>query len=186
MFSVLSVDVFALAKEIQINGSGNQTAEKFELTNMFPGDVEEKEYIVKIGYKGDATLHFDVEITKDSKLSEVMQMKVEVDGSQIYDGLMADVNDLQTVLPTGGENASKEISYKITVSLDTSVGNEYQNKELKGNFIWWAEGEDIDGAQTGDMSPVWIIVCVVACAALAVVFVILSRRKKDDREKSKT
>ena len=49
-------------------------------------------------------------------------------------------------LPVGAGTTTAELYYKITVYLDTSVGNEYQNTRLVSDFRWWVE-------ETGNLEP---------------------------------
>jgi hypothetical protein len=44
---------------------------------------------------------------------------------------------LRQIIVTDDGTATGGLYYKITVSMDTSVGNEYQNQYLRADFRWW-------------------------------------------------
>ena len=77
-----------------------------------------------------------------------------------------------------GTAKTQEISYVITAYLDTSVGNEYMNQDLKADFKWWVEEtENLTSPATGDFSnpEVWFGIMSVALIAL----VLFVRKKKE-------
>lgn len=119
----------------------------FEVLNMLPGDVETKDYLVNVSYRGSVELFFQATVRKDTdadgnlvdpKLAEVLKCKVEIprENRVLYDGLMKDVPECGLIInsPVG---ITEPIPYRITASLDTSVGNDYQNKTLIADFKWW-------------------------------------------------
>ena len=162
------------------NNSADNTS--FAVGNMFPGDVEIKEYCVKVSHKNTVTLKFTVDIHNGyEKLSEVLKMKVVLKDKNIvlYDGLMKDVPERLDYQMTGsGTATTQEISYVITAYLDTSVGNEYMNQDLKADFKWWVEEtEDLTSPATGDLSNpmVWLGIMSVSLIAL----ILLLKKKKE-------
>lgn len=138
-------------------GSAEAT-DAFRAENLFPGDTETKEYQLKVSHKGSITVHFAVtpkagKAWSDYKLSEVLKCKVAVyNGSTLLgettaDGLMKDLPQIDHTLSSSG-TTTDTLTYKITVSLDTSVGNDYQDKDLSADFRWWVE-TDSDGGSGG-------------------------------------
>lgn len=112
----------------------------FRAGNLFPGDAETRSYYLEVSYKSSVTLHFHADIRSGyEKLAEVLKCRVELrDGAVLYDGLMKDMPEsIPYTLPQSSQEAA-EIVYDITVSLDTSAGNEYMEKELLADFRWWA------------------------------------------------
>lgn len=118
----------------------------FHVENMFPGDRSNKSYRLEVSYKGSVTVHFHADIRKGyEKLAEVLKCKVSVDGTQLYDGLMKDMPEsISHTLPQSS-GTTADLDYDISVYLETSVGNEYMNKELYADFRWWVN-EDGGGS----------------------------------------
>lgn len=154
----------------------------FQVTNMFPGDRETKYYCVKVSYKGDIIVRYHADIRPGyEKLAEVLKVKIRLlDTDEIlYDGLMLDMpKSLNHALYTN-EKTQSELYYEITAYLDTSVGNEYQDKELIADFRWWVEEtENLDAPQTGDTSNIYLWVAL-ASGSLFILILLLAKRRKE-------
>lgn len=127
----------------------------FSVSNMFPGDREKNDYCVRVSYNGTITVYFTADVRPDSeykKLAEVLMCRVVMvnDGGAdtiLYDNLMRDMPDVPHVI--SGVNATEDLKYEIEVYLNTSVGNDYQNKELVADFKWWADTENNEGGSGG-------------------------------------
>ena len=66
--------------------------EKFTVTDLFPGDVITHRYTVNITDKKATVLEFSAPIaTGYAKLAEVLCMRVSVEDTPLYNGLMKDV-----------------------------------------------------------------------------------------------
>ena len=158
----------------------------FEVTNMFPGDVETKYFCVRVAHSQTVTVKYRAEVRKGYEiLAEVLKCRVRLlnTGEVLYDGLMKNMPASidHAVAPQSG--ADSELYYEITAYLETSVGNRHQNKRLIADFNWWVE-EDLDPPQTGDaMQPV-IIICVMAAILLVLIPLLIKRRKEreDDEQ----
>ena len=131
----------------------------FDVRNMFPGDMEEKTYCVKISYTGTLTVHFNADIREGyEKLAEVLECSVlmrsekDSDGTLLYSGLMKDMPESVDVTVSNGRRVTEKLYYDIKVSLDTSVGNEYQRQMLIADFIWWADCDQ--GGPSGPIVPI--------------------------------
>lgn len=167
--------------------------EPFYAGNLFPGDLVQKNYRVEVSYKNSITVHFRIEIQKGyEKLAEVMKCQVlsQNDGKILYDGLMKDLPRIDRYLTTGSE-ATENLQYTIIAYLDTSVGNEYQNQELKADFYWWVEGEDAKnlttsqgayGTSTGDhaWTGLWIMIAICAAAGILLLW---KKQKKEEKDR---
>lgn len=168
--------------------------EPFHASNLFPGDRVEKDYWVEVSYKKAVTVHFRIDIQKGyEKLAEVMKCQVISGngGKVLYDGLMKDVPKIDRYLTTGSQ-ATEDLKYTIKAYLDTSVGNEYQNKELKADFYWWVEGEDAKnlttsqgafgtfGTTTGDTAwtGLWLVIAI--CAAAAGILLLWKKKREEN------
>ena len=154
----------------------------FQVTNMFPGDRETKYYCVKVSYKGDIIVRYHADIRPGyEKLAEVLNVKIRLPETDetLYDGLMRDMpKSLNHALYTN-EKTQSELYYEITAYLDTSVGNEYQDKELIADFRWWVEEtENLDSPQTGDDRNIYLWLALAA-GSLFVLIILLAKRRKE-------
>ena len=122
----------------------------FAVSNMFPGDVIPKDYQVKVTHRGPVVVHFRAAVRPGyEKLAEVLKVKVQIGGQDRYDGLMRDMPEsLDCTTPNTAKAETTELDYRLTVYLDTSVGNEYQNQGLIADFEWWVLAEERDNTDS--------------------------------------
>ncbi|MBQ4116974.1 MAG: hypothetical protein IJD37_06320, partial [Clostridia bacterium] len=128
------------ASLLRFDGSKDSINKSFEVTNMFPGDKEERYYLACVSFKDYAILKFQARVRDGyEKLAEVMRIRVEQisENKVLYDGLMRDMPELTDTDLHGYGETTVDVYYKITAYLDTDVGNEYMNKELVADFYWW-------------------------------------------------
>ncbi len=175
--------------------SGNTA---FAVENMFPGDAETKDFTVKVNHKKPITLYYHADIRPGyEKLAEVMMVKIELPEKSItlYDGLMRDMPSALEHQLTADE---KEVIYRITAYLDTSVGNDYQFQSLIADFRWWYEEETSGGSEdpdptdpslpdvpdnpkTGDDSNITLYLTMMLGSLAALIFLLfLMKRKKEE------
>lgn len=160
----------------------------FQTENMFPGDSETKYYRIKASYKGNIIIRYHADIHPGyEQLAAVLKVKVRLHGADgflregvtLYDGPMSDMpKSLNQTLHTN-QSTQSELYYEITAYLDTSVGNEYQNQELKADFRWWVEERDnLTPPKTGDRSHIqlWI---ALACGSLICMIILFAKRRKE-------
>ena len=130
----------------------------FSVSNMFPGDAETKYYCVRVSHKSDAAVYFHADIRKGyEKLAEVLKCKVVLLTSEetLYDGLMKDMPGPLTCEISEDSPLTSELYYEITAYLDTSVGNDYQMKDLIADFRWWVvDSESLDSQKNEDDSRI--------------------------------
>lgn len=132
------------AKLLTLKGNGSENL-PFNVTNMFPGDSVTNYYCVCVTYRNSATLNFEIKIREGyEKLAEVLEFKVEQisEDKVIHEGIVEDMYFTDATELTARGKTTEDVYYKITASLDTSVGNDYMNKELVCDFRWWIETED--------------------------------------------
>ena len=158
----------------------------FQVKNMFPGDTETKYFRVQVSYHDKITVHYKATVRDGyEKLAEVLKVRIKLltTGETMYDGLMRDMPDSVTYKLASPESATADLYYEITAYLDTSVGNEYQKKDLIADFRWWVEetGNLDDSPQTGDNSMVILWAVSALCSGFALVFLIFSRKRKENR-----
>lgn len=134
---VSAMPVFAAGETIVLNGPDESANQVFKVENMFPGDVEHRDYILNISHKENIDVMFKAEVHEGSEdLAEVLKMRVAIQGENdaLYDGLMIGLSSHCTyTLPAN----MQKVTYQLTVYLDKSVGNNYQNKSLRADFSWW-------------------------------------------------
>ncbi len=120
--------------------SGNTA---FAVENMFPGDAETKDFTVKVNHREPISLYYHADIRPGyEKLAEVLMVRIQIPAKNItlYEGLMADMPSALEHRLTAQET---EVVYRITVYLETSVGNDYQFQELVADFRWWYTEEAV-------------------------------------------
>ena len=159
----------------------------FHVGNMFPGDAEIKYFCVRVSYHDKITVHYKATVRPGyEKLAEVLKVRVKLlsTGEMLYDGLMRDMPESLTHKLASKKSTTDELYYEITAYLDTSVGNDYQNKDLIADFKWWVEetGNLDDSPQTGDTSNI-LLWAVLAAGSLGMIIILLvTRRRKEDEE----
>ena len=173
------------ATAISLYNKQPQDNTAFSVGNMFPGDSEVKYYRVQVSYHDKVTVHFGVDVRNGyEKLAEVMNVKVKLlsTGETLYEGLMKYMPQSVTHKLTSPDSTTDELYYEITAFLDTSVGNEYQNKDLIADFNWWVEETgNLDKApQTGDTSNIvlWMVIAVTS-ATLCIILLIFRRKEEE-------
>ena len=159
----------------------------FQVENMFPGDSETKYFRVRVSYHDKITVHYKATVRPGyEKLAEVLKVRVNLlsTGETMYDGLMRDMPESLTHKLASKKSATDELYYEITAYLDTSVGNDYQNKDLIADFKWWVEetGNLDDSPQTGDTSNILLWAVLAACSLSMMILLLVVRMRKEDEE----
>lgn len=170
--------------EISLNSSTPEVNQPFEVSNMFPGDTYTKDFSVKVSHKKDVTLCFKADVRQGyEKLAEVLKCTVTIGNSQtLYDGLMKDMPEyVSTVLKTDTKTTST-MDYHIAAYLDTSVGNEYQDKDLIADFKWWVIEDEYLVPDTSSTALSTFTFPIVGVGALVVVVVLLMKKRKDAQD----
>lgn len=158
--------------------------QKFEVRNMFPGDTETKYFCVRAYHNKDITLFFKADVTEQTKaLGDVLHIKVtHLDtGKVLCEAPFSEING-QEFSELLKKNAQGETTayYRIDVSLDTSVGNEYQAALLKADFEWYVKDEgDLTPPQTGDTTNITLWITLAVSSFLLMFLLALKRRKED-------
>lgn len=117
----------------------------FKGENVLPGDSESKEYKITFRLEKDTAVAFRAFIDRDEgNLSNVLNLLVEdtSSGKIVCQGKLSDIVDRDfSNIVTYDQNDEKTVTYKITVTMDSAAGNEYQNAELAMRFRWSLEKE---------------------------------------------
>ena len=159
----------------------------FHVGNMFPGDAEIKYFCVRVSYHDKITVHYKATVRPGyEKLAEVLKVRVKLlsTGEMLYDGLMRDMPESLTHKLASKKSTTDELYYEITAYLDTSVGNDYQNKDLIADFKWWVEetGNLDDSPKTGDTSNILLWAVLAACSGSMMILLLVVRRRKEDEK----
>ena len=159
----------------------------FQVGNMFPGDSETRYFRVRVSYHDKITVHYKAAVRPGyEKLAEVLKVRVKLlsTGETMYDGLMRDMPESLTHKMASKKSTTDELYYEITAYLDTSVGNDYQNKDLIADFSWWVEetGNLDDSPQTGDTSNILLWAVLAAGSGSMMILLLVTRRRKEDEE----
>lgn len=159
----------------------------FAVGNMFPGDSETKYFRVRVSYHDKITVHYKATVRPGyEKLAEVLKVRVNLlsTGEMMYDGLMRDMPKSLAHKLASKKSATDELYYEITAYLDTSVGNDYQNKDLIADFKWWVEEtENLEYCpQTGGTSNILLWAVLAACSGSMMILLLVTGRRKEDEE----
>lgn len=121
---------------------GNASAaQAFALPNMLPGDTAEKEFTVNVSHRGKVTLYFSAgPDDAAAPLAGGLQLTVTCNNTQLYNGTFADVPAVLPVdVPGTAADTTDAMTYRVTVALPTSAGNEYQNLTMTADLTWWVD-----------------------------------------------
>lgn len=176
----------AEAKVLELYQGKPGDNERFEVKNMFPGDTETKYFCLKVNHNKDIDLFFRADITEQTKnLGDVLHIKVThlESGKELFDGAFSEINGREfSELLKVNEEKSTIAYYQVDVSLDTSVGNDYQAAKLTADFEWYVKDDGgLTPPQTGDTTnlTLWII---LAASSLLLILLLTFRRRKEDEQ----
>ena len=159
----------------------------FTVGNMFPGDAETKYFCVRVSYHDKITVHYRATVRPGyEKLAEVLKVRVKLltTGETLYDGVISQMPESVTHKLSSKNTTTDELYYEITAYLDTSVGNEYQNKDLIADFNWWVEetGNLDDSPKTGDTSNILLWAVLAAASGCVLILLFIFRRRREEEE----
>lgn len=146
-FSVVNLFKHKIAEEsVKNNSIGAVEKEwKMEVSNMLPGDSNTKYYEVELKQEENIILCFRADVTNSTnQLEKALFIKVENRESSrvVCDGRLDTIAGqlFEDEILKENNKEQKQI-YKITVSMDTSAGNEYSKSSLMMNFQWFLRDE---------------------------------------------
>lgn len=183
--SVSEENKFASALYLYEKHEGDNTP--FHVTNMFPGDTETNYYCVRVAHKGSVTVRFHADIREGfEKLAEVLKCRIVLlsTGETLYDGLMRDMPSSIDHPLDSSKETTDELYYSITAYLDTSVGNDYQNKQLIADFKWWVEETDnlVLPPKTGAENTIIYTAAAVFAISAVLILILKKRNSKEEGE----
>ena len=159
----------------------------FKASNMFPGDTETKYFCVRVSYHDKITVHYRADVRPGyDKLAQVLKIRVKLltTGETLYDGVISEMPKSVTHALASRNTTTDELYYEITAYLDTSVGNEYQNKDLIADFNWWVmeTGNLDDSPKTGDTSNILLWAVLAAASGCVLILLFIFRRRREEEE----
>jgi len=185
MTANVAVGTNRIATKLSLHSKSTEYNVPFNAINMFPGDTETKYFCVQVSYREGITVKFTADVRSGyEKLAEVLKCKVVLlgAGKTLYDGLMKDMPESLEHYLYSAEETTSELYYEITAYLDTSVGNEYQNKALAADFHWWVDAEDeeylIEAPKTGDETNILLWVSLWG-TSLCMLLLLWMKKKKE-------
>ena len=161
--------------------------QRFEVSNMLPGDSVTQYFCVKVHHDADIDLFFRVDVTEQTKsLGDVLHIKVtHLDtGRVLCDAPFSEIGG-QEFSELLAKNAQGETTayYQIDVSLDTSVGNEYQAAMLQADFEWYVKDEGgLTPPQTGDTTHLVLWAVLALSSFLLILLLLTTKRRKEDEQ----
>lgn len=176
----------AAAKMLELYQGKPSDNQKFNVRNMFPGDQETRYFCIKTYHKADITLFFRADVTEETKnLSDVLHIKVtHMESNEVLcDAPFSQIDgqEFSQLLSANAENETVSY-YQIDVSLDTSVGNEYQAALLKADFEWYVEDEgELTPPKTGDRTNILLWIVLAASLLLLILLLTVKHRKENEQ-----
>lgn len=175
------------AATIELYNKQPEENKSFRVENMFPGDSETKYFRVRVSYHDKVTVHYKAAVRPGyEKLAEVLKVRVRLltTGETMYDGGIANMPESLTYKLSSQGSTVGELYYEITAYLDTSVGNEYQSKDLIADFKWWVEetGNLDNSPKTGDTANIlpWAVLAV--CSGCVIILLLVTRKRREEEE----
>ncbi len=155
----------------------------FKVGNMFPGDTETEYFCIGVSHTDTVELHFRADVRQGyEKLAEVLKLRISLPATEtlLYDGTISGLPESLDTGLTESSSGQSELVYEITAYLDTSVGNEYQNKTLIADLHWWVDDINALGPhpQTGENNLI-ILFASVALISFMALLLLVKRRKKE-------
>ena len=163
--------------------------EKFEVENMLPGDTVTRYFCVRVNHGEALDLYFSADITGQIKqLGDVLNIKVtRLSEDTVLCDLPfseADGREYKTSVAENGSGVT-DVYYRIDVSLDTSVGNEYQAAELTADFKWFVKDESaLESPVTGDAGGTVLWALLAASSAALIILLPVYRKGDKKREEA--
>ncbi len=121
----------------QVN-EGDNTA--FDMKDIKNGDSQTKYFAFEVTHGEDIKVAINNAVVLDSKLGEVLKVKVELVGEDgndtLYEGLLKDLN-VEHMLPKNDNNKTT-VYYKVTVTAD-GLTEEYCETKLVCDLSWTLE-----------------------------------------------
>lgn len=185
--SVGSASTQAQAAVLELYQGKPGDNDPFAARNLLPGDRVTKYFCVRTSHKAGTTLYFQTEVTDQTKwLGNVLHIQVTHLGSGevLCDAPFSEIDGMEFAQYLASNAQGETMSYyRVDVSLDTSVGNEYQSALLKADFNWYVRDESaLTPPKTGDWTDLTLWIAMAVSALLLILLTLYARRKKEDKQ----
>lgn len=173
------------ANVITINKHSKSENNSFNLSNMLPGDIKTEYYCIQVSYVDTVLLKYSANIKEElGDLSNVLTIKVKLMNTNevLYNGTLKDIPKTINYSITSNKNTTDELYYEITISLDKSVGNEYQDKKILIDFKWEVDSDNLENPYTSDNILLWIVLSASSGLIIILILLIFKRERKDENE----
>jgi len=118
--------------------NGNEPPDPmFSLTNMLPGDTEEKTFNVKNESPQEESVVMKfIKIDEDKNFSEILDIDViELPSNVVFSGKLKDLFSLPSI-DLGVFPGASARNFKVNLHFPKESGNEYQNAFVSFNIVW--------------------------------------------------
>ena len=146
-------DDFAVSPNNVIGSTKNEVIEfsddtetvnrTFKVNNMFPGDSASETYVIEVLNENVDYITFLAEVvSENAPLTDVLIITLTVDDAThpYFRGTVKEIDEGGIVIPISGDT----MQFHVTVTLDSSAGNECQNGMIAVNLSWGASGAEAD------------------------------------------
>jgi len=173
-----STDAPAISLDTQVPNVN----QRFNMTNIKPGDTFYQNYDLAINNSTDASIELEMVRTSaitDIDLAEKIVIKImtkvnENDDITLFDGTMADLVNYPIKMSI--KENSNHLIYNIAVSMPEDIGNDFQGKSFVGDIKWLINGKPLaTNPNTGNKDGTLIILFFYS--ALSIVLICLNRKK---------
>jgi hypothetical protein len=177
-----NINGYTGAPNISLDTQDPNVNQRFDLTNMKPGDTFSQNYDLSVKNAADASI--ELEIIRTSAITTfdlakkinitVMTKDNENNVTTAFEGTMADfVNNPVT---TSISENSNHIVYNIAVSLPEDMGNDYQAQNFSGDLKWvMTDNASVANPKTGNQNTKWLILSF--CLAMSAALICVNRKK---------
>lgn len=166
--------------EVVLSDNQFENSASLYTAHLLPGDSQTKRFQVQVSYQDSITLCFDTAIRSGGeKLSEVMKIKVHLPstGELLYDGPIVTMPTLTHEL-TSDKKVTQNIPYDVTVYLDPSADQSYQDLDFDAGLHWWAsETDNLRSSVRNEVVTALLVLAATITGAL--VTTVLIEEQKD-------
>lgn len=168
---------------ITLSGSQAEDSTAFSIRNLLPGQKETKQFNIQVSYRDQLSLCCDTAVRSDNKLADVMCVSIRIPSTnqELYNGSIKEMPCLTYDLRSSSKT-TEEICYEVSLYLDPSADNTYQDMEFEADFRWWAEqSENLSSPRRSNIIKVLLCVSLVMTAGLVAIVLIEEYKSKEEK-----
>ncbi|MFD1334176.1 TasA family protein [Oceanobacillus iheyensis] len=123
----------------------------FNIENMKPGDWAPRTLTINNSGISEFEYQMSVENNGNDKLfNELLLLIEDVDQNKLYDGKISEFSSI----PSRYLDAGSHEDLHITVTFPVHLGNDFQGVSSSFSFIFYAEGDTVQGSKENDVAEV--------------------------------